>query len=82
MKFIEGVHIHKSKNGDVKIKQSGKYIWFIPEKLEKGNISRGDIVLVECKNTKAPVIVLNVFESEEEKIKHKKVLKILDRVKK
>lgn len=81
MKLIEGVHIRKSKNGDIKINHMGKFTWIIPEKLEKENISKGDIVLVDCKNTKAPVIVLNVFESDE-KIKHKKVIKILDRVKK
>ncbi|MGU8655369.1 hypothetical protein ACV3RG_16840 [Clostridium perfringens] len=40
------------------------------------------IFLVDCKNTKAPVVVLNVLEIMEEKTKHKKVIKILERNKK
>lgn len=81
MKFIEGIHIYKSKSGEIKIRQSKKYVWIISKELEKENISPGDLVLVYCKNMKAPVIVLKVFESKEEKTKYKKVIKILDRVK-
>lgn len=81
MKFIQGMHVHKEKNGELKVKQK-KYTWIIPEELNQKDISKGDIVLACCKNTGAPVIVLNVFESDEEKIKHKKVLKILDKVNK
>ncbi|MGU8479072.1 DUF5839 family protein [Clostridium perfringens] len=33
----------------------------MPNKLEKENIRQGDIVLVPCKNTKAPVIVLEII---------------------
>ncbi|MCJ8342651.1 MAG: DUF5839 family protein [Cetobacterium sp.] len=58
------------------------YTWEIPKKLEKENIKQGDIVLVNCKNTKAPVMVLNVFETIEEKKKYKKVIKILEKNKK
>lgn len=82
MIFIEGIHIHKSKNGDFKIKNNKKYIWRIPEKFEKENISKGDMVLALCKNTKAPVIVLDIFESDEEKTNHKKIIKILEQNKK
>ena len=82
MKFIEAMHLYKCKDGVLKIRQSGKYTWGVPKKLEKENISKGDIVLVTCQNTKAPVIVLNIFESYNKKLKyrHKKVIKILDKV--
>ncbi|EGT3601637.1 hypothetical protein FT888_15780 [Clostridium perfringens] len=58
------------------------YTWEIPKKLEKENIKQGDIVLVNCKKAKAPVVVLNVLEIMEEKTKHKKVIKILEKNKK
>ncbi|EHR0219557.1 hypothetical protein KS664_003219 [Clostridium perfringens] len=53
MKFIEAMHLYKCKDGVLKIRQSGKYTWGVPKKLEKENISKGDIVLVTCQNTKA-----------------------------
>lgn len=49
--------------------------------MEKENIKQGDIVLVNCKKAKAPVVVLNVLEIMEEKTKHKKVIKILEKIK-
>lgn len=52
------------------------------KKLEEKNIEQGDIVLAECKNTKAPVIVLNVLEISQEKKKYKKIIKILEKNKK
>lgn len=82
MKYIYGIHLEKLKNGDFKIKSNKKYTWSIPKKLEKENISKGDIVLVACKNTKAIVIVLDVFENNDEKIKRKKIIKVLDKNKK
>lgn len=82
MKYIYGIHFDNLKNGEFKIKNNRKYIWRIPEKFEKENISKGDIVLVLCKNHKAPVIVLDVFENYDEKIKRKKIIKILDKNKK
>lgn len=81
MKYVTGIHL-TIKNNEISIKSKKQYTWVIPEKLEKENISKGDIVLVACKNTKAPVIVLDIFESDKERIKHKKVLKILSKVKK
>lgn len=82
MKYIYGMHLEKLKNGDFKIKNTKKYIWCVSEKLEKENVSKGDIVLALCNNTKAPVIVLDIFENDDEKIKRKKVIKILDKNKK
>ncbi len=82
MKIIKGMHVDKNKNGVVCIRGSKPYTWEIPKKLEKENIKQGDIVLVNCKNTKAPVIVLNVLEIMEEKTKHKKIIKILEKNKK
>lgn len=80
MKYIVGVHI-TIKNDEIIIKNKKKFIWVITKKLEKENISNGDIVLVACKkNVRAPVIVLNVFESSKEKVKHKNVLKVLSKV--
>lgn len=79
MRFIEGIHVHKTEVGEWKIKQGKKYIWSIPEKLEKENISKGDIVLVDCLNTKAPILVFNIFESQTKKTNHKRVIKILDK---
>ncbi|TPE14352.1 DUF5839 family protein (plasmid) [Clostridium perfringens] len=82
MKFIVAIHISKRKDGKIKLRTGERYTWAIPEKLEKENISLGDIVLVPCKNTTAPVIVLNIFESENKKLKykHKKVIKVLDKM--
>lgn len=82
MKFIEGIHVHKVKSGIMKINQKKTYIWTIPEKLEKECIEKGDLVLVRCKNTKAPVVVLNVFDNKFDDIKHKTVIKVLEKVKK
>ncbi|EDT13238.1 DUF5839 family protein [Clostridium perfringens] len=82
MMFIEAMHIYKFKDGRIKLKTSGKYIWAIPKRLEEENISLGDIVLVPCKKNNAPVIVLNVFENNNKKFgyKHKKVIKVLDKM--
>ena len=54
----------------------------IIQRIEPENIKQGDIVLAECKNTKAPVLVLNVLEILEEKKKYKKIIKILEKNKK
>lgn len=80
MKFIKGMHTYKNEYGYYRIKYSKLYIWEIPKNLEKENISQGDIVLAICKNSVAPIMVLSVFESNDEKIKHKKVIKILDKM--
>ena len=82
MKIIKGMHVDKNKKGITYIRGVKPYTWKIPEKLENENIKQGNIVLVECKNTKAPVIVLNVSEIMEEKAKYKKVIKILEKNKK
>lgn len=82
MKYIEGIHFRKNKSDELKLKINKKYIWSIPEELERKDIVKGDIVLAECKNTKAPIIVLNVFESDQENMKYKKIIKILDKNKK
>lgn len=72
MKIIKAMHFYKNKNGVLCLRGAKPYTWEIPKKLEKENIKQGDIVLVDCKNTKAPVIVLNVLEIMEEKINIKK----------
>ncbi|MGU8478581.1 DUF5839 family protein [Clostridium perfringens] len=82
MKIIKGMHIYKNKDGGFYIIGNKLYTWEVSKKLEEKNIEQGDIVLAECKNTKAPVIVLNVLEIKEEKIKHKKIIKILEKNKK
>ncbi|EGT3601873.1 DUF5839 family protein [Clostridium perfringens] len=82
MKIIKGMHIYKNKDGGFYIRGNKLYAWEVSKKLEEKNIEQGDIVLAECKNTKAPVIVLNVLESMEEKTKHKKIIKILEKIKK
>ena len=82
MKLIKGMHIYKNEKGIICIKGAKPYIWEIPEKLEKVKIRQGDIVLAKCKNTKAPVIVLNVFENDEvenKKLNYKKIIKILEK---
>lgn len=79
MKIIKGMHFYKNKNGVLCLRGAKPYTWEIPKKLEKENIKQGDIVLADCKNTKAPVIVLNVSEIMDEKTKHKKVIKILEK---
>lgn len=61
IKFIVAIHISKRKDGRMKIRNCERYIWGIPEKLEKENILLEDILLFPCKNTKAPVMVLNIF---------------------
>lgn len=82
MKIIKAMHFYKNKNGVLFLRGAKPYTWEIPKKLENENIKQGDIVLVNCKNTKAPVIVLNVLEIMEEKNKYKKIIKILEKNKK
>ena len=82
MKIVKAVHFYKNKDNVICLRGAKAYTWEIPNKLEKENINQGDIILVPCKNTKAPVIVLNVLESMEEKTKHKKIIKILEKIKK
>ncbi|XZH18518.1 DUF5839 family protein (plasmid) [Clostridium perfringens] len=76
MKIIKGMHIYKNKDGGFCIRGNKLYTWELSKNLEKENIKQGDIVLANCKNTKAPVIVLNILEVMEEKTKYKKVIKI------
>lgn len=82
MKIIKGMHIYKNKAGGFYIRGNKLYTWEVSKKLEEKNIEQGDIVLAECKNTKAPVIVLNVLEISQEKKKYKKNIKILEKNKK
>ncbi|ELU5588532.1 hypothetical protein SCB17_003052 [Clostridium perfringens] len=82
MKIIKAMHFYKNKNGVLCLRGAKPYTWEIPKKLEEENIKQGDIVLVNCKKTKAPVMILNVLEIMEEKTKHKKVIKILEKNKK
>ncbi|GAA0068408.1 hypothetical protein UT300002_31950 [Clostridium perfringens] len=82
MKIIKAMHIYKNKDGGFYIRGNKSYTWEFSKKLYKENIKQGDIVLVECKNTKAPVIVLNILEIMDKKTKHKKILKVLERNKK
>ncbi|EOU1132037.1 DUF5839 family protein [Clostridium perfringens] len=82
MKIIKGMHIYKNKDGSFYIRGNKLYTWEVSKKLEEKNIEQGDIVLAECKNTKAPVIVLNVLEISQEKKKYKKIIKILEKNKK
>lgn len=82
MKIVKAVHFYKNKDNVICLRGAKPYTWEIPKKFEKENINQGDIILVPCKNTKAPVIVLNVLEIMEEKTKHKKIIKILEKNKK
>lgn len=80
MKAINGIHLRKSNNQFV-VKNKKSYTWIVPEKIES-DLKAGDIVLVNCKNTKAPVLVLKIFDFGDKKIKHKKIIKILEKNKK
>ena len=82
MKIINGMHIYKNKDGGFYIRGNKLYTWEVSKKLKEENIEQGDIVLAECKNPKAPVIVFNVFEINQEKKKYKKIIKILEKNKK
>lgn len=95
MKFIEGFIIGKvqrgAKKGQERIQTSKRYIWLVPYALES-EIEVGDEVLAKSTyhnpktNTyglrKAKVLVVNVYEKDEEPIKRKMVLKILKKNKK
>ena len=90
VKLIEGFFIKKytrgTKKGTECIKTKTRYIWRIPRKLEN-EIQAGDEVLAQntywskegkyISSGKARVLVINVFEKEENLKKRKKVLKIL-----
>lgn len=88
MKFIEGFFIKKytrgTKKGQEYIKNTKRYIWVVPKDLEN-EIELGDEVLVETtwlKNnehvsTQTKVLVINIYEKDEELEDRKKVLKIL-----
>lgn len=82
MKIVKAVHFYKNKDNVICLRGAKPYTWEIPKKFEKENIKQGDIILVPCKNTTAPVIVLNVLEIMEEKTKYKKIIKILEKNKK
>lgn len=90
MKFIEGFIIGKVKRGTKKgqeyIKNSKRYIWIVPNHLEN-EIELGDEVLVKSTSyiqkedkyidCKVKVLVVNIYEKEEDPQKRKRVLKIL-----
>ena len=90
MKFIEGFIIGKvqrgAKKGQERIHTSKRYTWLIPYALEN-EIEVGDEVLAKSTyhnpktNTyhsrRAKVLVVNVYEKDEEPVKRKMVLKIL-----
>lgn len=92
MKFIEGFFIKKytrgTKKGQEYIKTTKIYVWSIPKDLEN-EIQVGDEVLVETtwiKDNKyilgkTKVLVVNVFEKDEEQEERKNVLKILNKYK-
>lgn len=88
MKFVEGFFIKKytrgTKKGQEYIKTTKRYVWSIPKDLES-EIQVGDEVLVETTwikdnkyiSGKTKVLVVNVFEKDEDQEERKKVLKIL-----
>ncbi len=88
MKFIEGFFIKKytrgTKKGKEYIKTKKRYVWSIPKELEN-EIQVADEVLVETSwlkdgkyiSGKTKVLVLNVFEKDDDQEERKKVLKIL-----
>ncbi|MDM0907102.1 hypothetical protein QTI73_15545 [Clostridium perfringens] len=90
MKFVEGFIISKVKRGAKKgqdcIRTSKRYVWLVPYRLEN-EIELGDEVLAKSTyhdlktNTyrprKARVLVVNIYEKDEEPIKRRMVLKIL-----
>ncbi|CAM2079592.1 MAG: hypothetical protein NSGCLCUN01_03812 [uncultured Clostridium sp.] len=92
MKFIEGFFIKKytrgTKKGQEYIKTTKRYVWSIPKDLEN-EIQVGDEVLVETTwlkdnkyiSGKTKVLVVNVFEKDEEQEERKNVLKILNKYK-
>lgn len=92
MKFIEGFFIKKytrgTKKGQEYIKTTKRYVWSIPKELEN-EIQVGDEVLVETTwikdnkyiSGKTKVLVVNVFEKDEEQEERKNVLKILKKYK-
>lgn len=92
MKFIEGFFIKKytrgTKKGQEYIKTTKRYVWSIPKELEN-EIQVVDEVLVETTwikdnkyiSGKTKVLVVNVFEKDEEQEERKNVLKILKKYK-
>ena len=82
MKIIRAIHFSKNKDNFISLKYVKPYTWEVPKNLEKETLREGDIVLAECKNTKAPVMVLDVLEIMDEKTNHKKIIKILEKNKK
>lgn len=80
MQFINGFHIQNPKDGKIKVKTNKKYTWAIPDSIKASSIHIGDIVLVNCKNTLAPVIVLEIFEDSEAKFNYKKIHKNLGNI--
>ena len=92
MKFIEVFFIKKytrgTKKGQEYIKSTKRYVWSIPKDLEN-EIQVGDEVLVETTwikdnkyiSGKTKVLVVNVFEKDEDQEERKNVLKILNKYK-
>lgn len=90
MKFIEGFLINKfrwgTKKGQEYVKNTKRYIWIVPDYLiddiELGdevlvNSTRYDIKNKKYKKSKEKVLVVNIFEKDEEPVKRKRVLTIL-----
>lgn len=76
---ITAFHCWK-RNGELKVNPK-PLKWHIPKRL-RGQIQQGDIVLVESKDKKKPVLVIDVSREELEETGsfYKRVIKILDRV--
>ncbi|MFP7312127.1 DUF5839 family protein [Bacillus safensis] len=76
---ITAFHCWK-RNGELQV-QPKPYKWHIPKRL-RGQIQQGDIVLVNAKGKRKPVLVIDISreELEETGCYYKRVIKVLDRV--
>ena len=79
---IAAFHITgKDHEGHLKLRTTKLYHWNIPKRLRKDPIQKGDIVSVDAKTEKAPVLVMDVFREEFEETQklYRKIRRIIER---
>ena len=86
MRIIEGFHINKIQRGTKKVQDriyhAVRYCWKIPDKLDN-KISKGDIVLVNCKKAnsdvffKGKVLVIDIRDQREDERVERSVISII-----
>lgn len=78
---IKAYHIMSKKNGKLQLNTAKLFHWHIPKGMRDIPIEKKDIVLVETRKGQKPVLVMDVYREERQKMKEKnnRIIKLIEK---